>query len=280
LLDAPLLADPVPAASYVSYIDPASPSDLVRLRFDAAYDSNRPTRALYIIAPSGKAQRGFPVPERQIDYQDLTAYVECAILPNLSVFCDASERWVNPEINPDHAGLGDMHTGFKLAGLQLPDFTASCQVLASIPSGKAREGLGRGYASIEPDLLFNWHACDGFTVEGMFGVWLPIDDNNYGSEIIRYGLGFSYIEYPMADFWIGPVIEGTGWTTVRGHEQVVFSLTKTAKISTVGDTIVNVNLGVRAGLGEFADVYTGYSRPFTGDVWYKEAWRVEVRWHY
>jgi hypothetical protein len=274
------IADPVPAASNVSFIDPASPWNIVRLRFEAAYDSNRPTRAEYQIAASGKRQRGFPIPEGRIDYQDLSSYVECAILPQLSVFFEAPMRWVNPEFNPDQSGIGDLHTGFKLAGIQRPDFTGSFQLLASIPTGTPQQGLGTGYASIEPDLLFNWRATDEFIVEGMVGVWLPIDDSTYGSEIMRYGLGFSYVEQPFDDFWIAPVIEGTGWTAIRGHQQIVFSPTKAVKTSTVANTIVNVDLGVRAGLGDFADVYAGYSRPFTGDVWYKDLWRIELRWRY
>jgi hypothetical protein len=280
LHDADEIVDPVPADSNVSFIDPASPWNLVRLRFQAAYNSNRPTRGEYLIPPSGSTYNGFPVPERRIDYQELFAYTEYAFLPQFSVFFEAPARWVNPEFNANHVGLGDLRGGFKVAGIQQPQFTASFQLVATMPTGTPQEGLGIGNATLEPDLLFNWRPIEEIIVESMVGVWLPIDDTNFGSEIMRYGLGVSYADFHFDDLWVAPVVEATGWTTIRGHEQAVFSRRKTVKLSTVGDTIVNGDLGVRAGWGHTADIYVGYSRAFTGDVWYKELWRIEMRWHY
>jgi hypothetical protein len=274
------IIDPVPAESNVSFIDPASPWNIVRLRFQAAYNSNRPTRGQYFIPPSGSTYNGFPVPERRLDYQEFFAYAEYAFLPQFSVFFEAPVRWVNPEFNDNHVGLADVRGGFKVAAIQQPNFTASFQLIASMPTGTPQEGLGTGNASLEPDLLFNWRPVEEIIVESMVGVWLPIDDTNFGSEIVRYGLGVSYAGLHFDDFWVAPVIEATGWTAIRGHEQAVFSRRRTVKLSTVYDTIVNGDLGVRAGLGHTADVYVGYSRAFTGDVWYKELWRVEMRWHY
>ena len=44
-----------------------------------------------------------------------------------------------------------------------------------------------------------------------------------------------------------------------------------------GDTIVNAKFGVRMGLGNLFDIYTGYGRALTGEVWYKDVWRTELR---
>ena len=38
--------------------------------------------------------------------------------------------------------------------------------------------------------------------------------------------------------------------------------------------------GVRVGLGERVGVYGGYGRALTGDTWYKDIWRLELRWHF
>jgi len=66
----------------------------------------------------------------------------------------------------------------------------------------------------------------------------------------------------------------------RGREQIVFSPTNAVNATAVNDTIVNGNIGLRAGFGALGDVYAGYSRPLTGDVWYKNMWRIELRWRY
>ena len=43
-----------------------------------------------------------------------------------------------------------------------------------------------------------------------------------------------------------------------------------------GDTIVNLKVGVRFGFGA-SDLYVGYGRALTGDVWYKDIVRAEYR---
>jgi len=62
------------------------------------------------------------------------------------------------------------------------------------------------------------------------------------------------------------------WSVLGGKESA-----GTTIISAAGDTIVNFKVGVRFGLGDRADIYTGYGRPLTGDVWYKDIFRVEFR---
>jgi hypothetical protein len=44
-----------------------------------------------------------------------------------------------------------------------------------------------------------------------------------------------------------------------------------------GDTIVNMKAGVRFFTGEHSNFYVGYGRALTGDVWYKDIIRVEMR---
>jgi hypothetical protein len=44
-----------------------------------------------------------------------------------------------------------------------------------------------------------------------------------------------------------------------------------------GQTIVNAKLGVRLGIGERADFYAGWGRPLTGDRWYENVFRLEMR---
>jgi hypothetical protein len=72
------------------YLDNALPFSHFRIRFDAAYDNNRPDRAEYFYAKCGcfrfvpPSLGGDPdapgpiLPETSVDYQDVSAYLEIA----------------------------------------------------------------------------------------------------------------------------------------------------------------------------------------------------------
>src|SRR5438270_9101732 len=65
---------PTGKESTVGYIDSALPRNTFRLRFDAAYDFERPTRAEFFWART--INPGVPRPETRVDYQDLSSYLE------------------------------------------------------------------------------------------------------------------------------------------------------------------------------------------------------------
>jgi hypothetical protein len=275
--------DPVVAPTNASFVDPASPWNVVRLRFDAAYNMNRPTQAEYFMTGSNdpsKNVHGLPLPEPRIDYQEASLYAEYAFLPQFSLFVDAPVRWLNPQANIDYEGPGDVRGGFKLLGFQTNDFTGTFQFQASAPTGKAPKGLGPGHPSLQANVLTNWQPIDRLIVEGSYGLWMPVDDTRYGSEILLFGLAVSYGDRPPDAFWWAPVLEFTGWNIIRGREQVVYSPTNFF-IQSAGRTVIaNGNIGVRAGFGCVGDIYVGYSRALTGEVWYKDLWRIELRWRY
>src|SRR4051812_16974466 len=92
-------APPPPnGTSAVSFIDCAVPMTQVKLRIDANYDDRRPTRAEYIFSKSGvPGSPGWWVPEKSVDYQELSSYVEVAYQGMLSGFLELPTRWVNPD---------------------------------------------------------------------------------------------------------------------------------------------------------------------------------------
>ena len=78
-----------------------------------------------------------------------------------------------------------------------------------------------------------------------------------------------------------------GWTALGGLET-----TEAGARSAAGDTIVNMKIGVRFGLGDYnqpgggsqlndrVSLYAGYARALTGDVWYRDMFRLELIWYY
>src|SRR3954452_8070897 len=88
---------PTGKESTVGYIDSALPRNTFRLRYDAAYDFQSPTRAEFFWARGGSP--GVPRPETRLDYQELTSYLEVLVRPRLSLFVEGPYRFVNPQVN-------------------------------------------------------------------------------------------------------------------------------------------------------------------------------------
>lgn len=268
---------PTVSDSQVGYIDNAIPGDVFRLRFDAAYNFRRPTRAEFFYPQSAPGGPGLPRPEPRIDYQDLSAYLEIAATDRLSGFIEAPWRFLNPEVNPDHNGLGDLDAGFKYAFIDSPDLVTSFQFRTYAPTGDARRGLGTRHVSLEPALLVYKPLTERLGFEGELRYWVPVGGTDFAGDIVRYGTGLHYEAYRGCRLRVTPVAEFVGWTVLSGKESQAFLPGGVAVGDAGGDTIVNAKLGVRLGFRDFGDVYAGYGRALTGDRWYENTFRVEWR---
>jgi hypothetical protein len=278
------------ADSQTGYIDSAIPRNQLRFRFDAAYDNNRPDRAEFIYAKcgcfrvagidddaAGPVGRGNRPIETSLDYQDISTYLELAASNNLSGFVEIPVRWVDGENIDNTAGMGDMNIGFKYAFIACPDNYLTFQFRSYFPTGDADRGLGNDHVSLEPALLCYKRLSDRVAVEAELRDWIPVDGSDFAGNIIRYGVGISY-QTCWSGCRVTPVAELVGWTVLDGNATV--SPDGTAARASIedasGDTIVNAKLGVRFGIGQ-GDLYVGYGRALTGDVWYEDVARLEYR---
>jgi hypothetical protein len=263
--------------SEVGYIDDAIPGNVFRLRFDAAYNFRRPTRAEFFYPQSAPGGPGLPVPEPRIDYQEPSAYLELAATKRLSGFVEVPWLFLNPEVNPDHNGIGDMNAGFKYAVVDCPDLVATFQLRTYIPTGDSHRGLGTDHVSLEPAVLVWKPLTERLGFEGELRLWVPIGGTDFAGEVLRYGTGLHYDVVRNCRLRVTPVAELVGWTVLSGKESQAFLPGGVAVGDAAGDTIVNAKLGVRVGLGGCGDVYAGYGRAITGDRWYENTFRVEWR---
>jgi len=282
------------SSTAVGYIDSAIPITQFRLRFDAAYDDNRPDRAeffypkcgCFATLPPGAPGRdtrapGPPLTETRVDYQELRSYLEYAPVDRFSAFVEIPVRWINPEQNANDSGLGDVNFGAKYAFLMDPCRVASFQLRAYAPSGDGFRGLGTDHWTLETELLYDRKLGSRALLEGEFGDFIPLDGTDFAGNVLRYGVGLSYQVYRGPRGYVAPVVEFVGWTVLDGKEANNAGVIKSAG----GDTIVNVKLGARIGFGDLdapgvrnhSDLYVGYGRALTGDVWYKDIVRVELR---
>src|SRR5439155_23919873 len=148
------------------YIDPAIPADLFRFRFDAGYNNRRPTRAEFFWPRGAPFGPGPAIVERSVDYQDLSTYLEARFAPNVSGFVELPVRFLNPDLNPNTSGLGDMNAGFKWAFINDEDLVTSFQFRTYIPTGDADRGLGNDHISLEPSLIVFKPMGDSWGIEG------------------------------------------------------------------------------------------------------------------
>jgi hypothetical protein len=259
----------------VGIIDPAVPLTMMRLRFDDAMHDPRPTRAEFVQAKPGfLGGRGQALAETNLVYQDVAAYGEYAWFPFFSTFVEAPYRWLNPDINSNARGYGDMSYGFKLSTWSAESLLATMQFRLYNPT--AGNGLGTGHWTAEPALLGAYRITDSWLLEGECRYWIPINGSDFAGNVLRYGLGVSYGQRSDG-FWYIPVLEGVGWTCTSGQELVASSPTSYLVQSASGQTIANGYLGVRLGFGPHLDGYLGYGRCFTGNTWQRDFVRAEVR---
>ncbi len=264
--------------SNVGFIDSAIPANQVRLRFDAGYDFRRPDRNEFFQAQREPRGPGLTDPETNIDsYQDLTAIFEVAAFGRVSAFAELPWRFLNPEINPNANGPGDMSAGLKFAAIQNCDTTATFQFRTYIPTGQSSRGLGNHHLSLEPGVLLYQRLTGQLKLESELRYWIPVDATDFSGDMLRYGVGVSYDLFPVGDIRIAPVVEFVGWTPLSGKESFVSPTGVMAQQGSVGETIIELKAGLRFNVCDLGDIYAGYSRPLTGNKWAEDTFRIEMR---
>jgi hypothetical protein len=262
--------------SGVGYIDSAIPGNVLRIRSDGAYGDTHSSRGAFFYARP--IHPGLPVPERNIDYQEIRSYLELLFGDNVSLFAEVPVRFLNPDINANTSGLGDINAGVKWAVIRNEDGIWSLQLRTYAPTGDARRGLGTDHVSIEPALLGFIPLGERVAVESELRYLLPLGGGDFAGDLIRYGIGVQYHLWEANPCRLTPVLETVGWTFLNGKDSFLLPDGTPVVNAAAGQTIINLKIGLRVGLGEHFDLYGGWSRPLTGDKFYEHSWRLEVRW--
>jgi hypothetical protein len=269
-----------------SYIDVAQVFTHFRLRVDAGFDNPTPDRAEYFYAKCGCFQtpdaKGPPLPETNVDFQDIRGYLEWASTPIFSGFVEVPYRFLDFEQNEDTSGLADMNLGVKAVLLTNGEDFLTLQVTGYLPTGDADRGLGTAHESIEPGLLFYEQHTDRLSFYGEAKYWIPIDGSDFAGEIGRYGVGTGYdlarLRGGAERFTI--LTELVGWHIFDGQlfngEKFLNSGRVTMQESAEGDAIVNLKLGLRYTLGQ-GSFAASWGHALTTDVWYDDIGRFEYR---
>src|SRR5262249_44688881 len=157
---------------------------------------------------------------------------------------DLPIRAINPQVNDNATGVGDLRYGFKYAFVYDDVQILTLQVRGFAPTGDARKGLGTSHNTVEPALLYMRQLSQNWTLYGEFGEWVPIDGTNFQGNVLFYGLGLGYTTYTDSGFFVTPLAEVIGWSVLSGQQ----TDPNTATAVVAGhDQIINGKLGVRAG---------------------------------
>lgn len=270
-----------------TYVDSAIISDMFRYRFDAAYDNPLPDRAEFFYGQCGCFGGNAPgplKPERSVDYQEFTPYLERAVSPGFSLFAEAPVRFINPEINDNTGGMGDINFGFKgsLYNTESQFLTAQLRVYA--PTGDADRGLGTGHASLEPGVLYLGRVNDRLATQGEFRVWIPLSDSqfqgrNFAGTVLRTGFGTGYdlvnLDTCSQRRRLTGTFETVAWYITDG---LAFGgVDNPVVLDADNDTIVNLKTGLRYSAGR-QSIASSYGFAVTGDRWYSDIMRLEYRY--
>lgn len=267
---------PVVSDSGVGYIDNAILGDQFLLRFDAAYNNTEPARAEFVWPVDGPFGPG-PGPETRVDYQDFSAYVERQVNGCWSVFGELPVRMLNPEIQDNTAGIGDVNVGFKRSLCSSCDTVKTLQLRTYVPTGDGTRGLGTRHVSLEPALLFYHRRSDWFAIQGELRDWFSMGGSDgFAGNVLRYGLGVTYTFNPCDCRPVSAVAELVGWTVLHGGTAISTPPT-TLFTDATGDTIVNAKFGFRWSLNLQDSLYAGYGHALTDETWYEDVLRVEFR---
>jgi hypothetical protein len=266
--------------TYVGFIDSAVPRNVIGLRFDADFNNRQPTRATYLFAKGGVPNSvGFPLPETRVDADEMTSYAEFGVASWFSIFMEAPYRWINPEVNANQSGPGDMRYGLKICTWSDENIIAT--ILLRVYQPTARNAtLGTGHWSLEPGLLAAYRISPSWHLEGEFRYWIPLSSDDFAGNILRYGLGLSWGQRQPAGVWYAPVVECIGWTVLSGKTMLASSPDDFVIQDARNQTIVNAYLGLRFGYGQNVDMFLGYGRAVTGEYWARDNFRFEVRLSY
>jgi len=291
------LGESTVALAVPGYIDNAIPMNRVRLRYDFASNNPFPDRGEFFYPKCGcftdpaaagrffdPNAKGPPQPETGVDSQDVEFMVEKTIGCRASVFVEAPFRFINPEQNSNENGFSDLRFGAKYAIIATNDTYLTAQIRIGVPTGDGRLGLGNELVSYEPALLLTKQlGCRSF-LHGEVRGWIPTEGSDFAADIMRYGIGYSYLAVDRCDFSVLPIGEVVAWQLLGGRKS---NAAVGAPIDASGDVIVNAKIGVRFGFGDKvalgqhrSQLYVGYGHSLTGDRWYEEIVRVEYQYNF
>lgn len=259
-------------------IESAQPGNNVTLRYDMAYGMDRPDRSEYFWAQQGDSP---PLNEREVDYQQLRIIREAGS-GRFSLTTEYPIRFLDPDVNDNTAGIGDINIAPKIVLVDGKDWQLAHVFRTYIPTGSKRKGLGTGHVSLEPGALLRYAWTEDTNVFGQLKFWFPIGgDPGHSGPVCVYGFGWATNLCDSDTFAMIGTVEMTGVS----YLDALATNSAGALVSNDSDTSFNLQPGMRFVLGPSGDlglfelgVSTGHALSINGQ--YEHQVRLDLRWSY
>jgi hypothetical protein len=256
-------------------IDITQPFGNFTLRNDVVWHLTKPDRAEYFWAMPGRG----PATEKSVSYQDYRFRLEMGG-PAFSVATDIPVRFVDPVINGNNGGLGDISMVTKTRLMNGSRWQMT-QILRTIfNSGSARKGLGTGHVSMEPGLLCRYKWSDITYIHSEFELRFPLGGTPmYSGPGFTWGVGISTIWWETDTFAAMPTLEFINLWILDGQYT---PYPAGPPIDVRGDSINMLAPGLRTVWdtgGDMGVVEFGVSSSFGlgSNGWYNSLLRVDLR---
>jgi len=236
-------------------MDSSQPSNNRLFRFDLANGFPLPDRAEYFWAKPGKG----PAAETGVDYQDFRLRTEIGG-ERLSVITEIPLRSLDPVINGNTTGMGDMNVAVKTVMLDGNSWQLTQIFRTYTPTGAFRKGLGTGHVSLEPGVLATHRWRPTTFIHHELKYWIPLGgDPAHSGQVLRYGLGYSHLLHETDAFAVIHTCEFIGFWFLDGGKGDI-----SADID--GEPAFQMYPGIRFVAdtgGDFGLVEFGYSGSFS-----------------
>jgi hypothetical protein len=194
-------------------VDITQPLNNFRVRFDNYYGMVTPDRAEYFWA---RPPLGPPFAEQEVDWQDIRFILEAGG-PRFSLTTEVPIRIVDPVINEDTSGLGDIVLYPKVLLLDGRRWQFSHIFRTELKTGDEFKGVGNGHVSLEPGLALRYKWTERTYCHWELRYWFPAgSDPDFGGEVLRYGFAMSTVAYETDTFAVLPTLEFVGWSVLDG----------------------------------------------------------------
>ncbi|MCA9263597.1 MAG: transporter [Planctomycetales bacterium] len=255
-------------------------------RFASAKRYQTPDRVEYFWgkSPDGRGPSNLTSSaEAFVDYQDLRIRTEIGG-SRMSVQTELPIRFLDPVINSNTAGLGDMSLATKTV-LMGGDTWQLTQVFRNyFNTGAVSHGLGTGHVSMEPGFIVRYRPRPRLSLTGELKYWFPIGaDPTHSGQILRYGLGASRVAFENDQFAWLPTLEVVAFSVMDGQKSVRDTTTGLPIVTDIdGETIVNIYPGMWfvSEYGSKIDIGVSSGISVTGNRFYDSIFRLDVRYSY
>ncbi len=196
-------------------IEPAQPSNNFRVRSVFGSRLQLPDRAEYFwgrTVDRAGPRRG----ESILDYRDLRLRLELGSKKFATIF-EVPFREVDPRINNNHAGLGDLQLITKTVFIEGDKWLLTQYFGTHFATGASRMGLGTGHVALEPGFLVRNKWSDISWLHGELKFWFPLGaDPNHHGQVLKIATGMNRIWRDSDTSAVLPSLELTSYSILNG----------------------------------------------------------------